>query len=172
MTSSHLPPIAQDSSVAFLDGRRADVLCFLLLLGSALATNLLHRPLLVDDTTVALEWADSVFGSEAIALSNQTEDTPPFFPFLVYLSTLLCGRTVLALHLFPLLASLFNPILVYVLFRDVFQERSRALGGALLFLLWPSALFYYNQAVAEPITLTLVLGMLLSYRRQWTALTL
>ncbi|MDP7033877.1 MAG: hypothetical protein QF752_05245, partial [Planctomycetota bacterium] len=47
-----------------------------------------------------------------------------------------------------------------------------ALGGALLFLLWPSALFYYNQAVAEPITLTLVLGMLLSYRRQWTALTL
>ncbi|MBI4613474.1 MAG: glycosyltransferase family 39 protein, partial [Planctomycetes bacterium] len=155
-------------------GHLADLGWVALLLVAALGSNFFFRGMVVDDSTLAWEWADNFLGRRPIAGANVPEDLPPLYPFLLYVSFRIVGHDLVALHLVPFLAALANPILAYFLFRDLFASRRYGALGGLLFLAWPSGLFFYNQALAEPVTLSIVLATLLAYTRErlWSFLFL
>ncbi len=146
--------------------RAADLGLALLLVAAALGTNFFFRGAVDDNSRQSWDWADNYYGRSPLSPTNRFEDVPPLHPFVLHVSFALLGHTLIALHLPAFLAGLANPVLAYLLFRDVFRSRLAGTGGALLLLAWPTALFFYNQALAEPLTLTIVLLIFLAYERE------
>ncbi|MDP8217602.1 MAG: glycosyltransferase family 39 protein, partial [Candidatus Theseobacter exili] len=90
-----------------------------------------------------------------LSLLNGTifpRDTHYFgYPLLICISLFFFGKTLFALHFFPYILTVFSPILMFFVSKQIFQQTRYSFFCSLLLIFFPFQFFVVNKAMTEPI---------------------
>ena len=93
-------------------------------------------------------------GEPLVAPGNELKDSryPARLLYMIFIAIAvkLVGWNLVALHLFPYLIQLFNPLLFFIAARRFFNDTKWAFAGALLFLVHPFNVVFLNQQYSSP----------------------
>ena len=120
----------------------------------------IDRHIIADDSFAYLEVSEKIYHHSYRAASEITKH-PPLYSLLLGPSVLIYGRTLMALHFFPILFFLAIPLCLYFLGRHIFRNNLVAFLCALLYLIFPTNLRHLTTPLTEPICVALILASFL-----------
>lgn len=108
-------------------------------------------------------------GVPLVVPGNELEDSryPARLLYMIFIAigVKLLGWNLAALHLFPYLIQLFNPLLFFIAARRFFNDTKWAIGGTLLFLVHPFDVVFLNQQYSSPFFDFLLLALVILFQR-------
>lgn len=128
---------------------------------------ILDRRLINHDSFGYLRCADALFFHGIYPTDNNYFA----FPLLINLAFRMVGHTLTALHLFPFLAAVFSPLLLYGIAKKLCRYRLSAFLCGLVFVVLPAMRLYMNRATTESLfvfsALVFFLLVLAMEQRPW-----
>jgi len=119
-----------------------------------------RRSILGYDGEAYIETAEKGLEDPAYLRGNKVH-RPPFYPILLMLSFSLFGKSLLAVHFFPLIFMLLSPLLCFLLLRRICGSRWWALFGAAALLFFPNSRAMMCQYPIMPVSVFLILCSML-----------
>ncbi len=156
---------------SILQSKRGNVAVFIALFALSIAANSFYRGIAHDEGLGGYcNGATRILnGGPLVTPGNEDEDSryPARLLYMIFIaiSVKLVGWNLFALHLFPYLIQLLNPLLFFIVARRFFKNDWWALSGTLLFLVHPFNVVFLNQQYSSPFFDFFLLVLVIFFQR-------